>query len=113
MNTLSGDHVLGNIRHSKVSKILLILIIISIIANGVQGYFIWKQIKDYKGLEEIINNKSNCEECLELPEPTPEATPAPTRTKSGSSGSDSDTEAPQDPVATPETVIEPPRPPAD
>ena len=111
MNTSTNGNVLSNISRSKVAKIvLLILFILSIIANGVQGYFLWQQTKINRGLQPIINAKSNCDKCPEQVEATPEPTPETTPTKSRG-GSDSTT--PADTVATPETVIEPPRPPAD
>lgn len=120
MNTPTSDHFLSNISRNKVAKIgLLILIIVLIVANAVQGYFLWKQVKAYRGLEAIINSKSNCDKCPEqiqsTPEPTPTPTPTTTTTKSRGSGSDSAPEdtVPEDTVATPETVIEPPRPPSD
>lgn len=104
MYTSGGDH-------SRVIKVVvLILLVVSIIANGIQGYFLWQQIKTSRGLEAIINAKSNCDKCPEQVEATPEPTPEATPTKSRG-GSDSNT--PADTVATPDGVIEPPRPPAD
>lgn len=110
MNTSTGDH-------SKIIKIvLLILFIFSIIANGIQGYFILKQAKAYRDLKAIINSKSNCEKCPEQIESTPEPTPTPTTTtksRGSGSGSDSDSNVSEDTIATPEPVIPPPPPPAD
>lgn len=101
MNAPMENRGLNRFAKNKILVIVLIAIFaLSVIANGVQGYFMWKKIKAYRNLEEIIKNKSNCDKCP-VAEPTPTPTPAPT-TKSKSSGSSGQ-----------ETVIPPPPPPSD
>lgn len=119
MNTSASGRILGNIRQGQIIRIvLLIFIIASIIANGVQGYFIWRQAKAYRELSAVINSKSNCDKCPEQVQTTPEPTPTPTATATKSRGSAPESNASQDAgttdtVATPEAVIPPPPPPAD
>lgn len=114
MNTSVENRALNSVTKNKVLKIILILVFtLVIITNGVQGYFIWKQVKAYHILEGIINSKSNCDKCSVQVESPTEPTPTPTTTTSKSRSSGSGSDASQDTVATPESVIPPPPPPAD
>lgn len=120
MNTSGENRALDGLTKNKVLKVILIVVfVLAVFANGVQGYFLWKYVKAYRNLEAIINSKSNCDKCPAQIEatPEPEPTPTPTTTTTKSRSTDSDTssqpDTSEDTVATPEPVIPPPPPPAD
>jgi flagellar basal body-associated protein FliL len=120
--TINGD------TKKKVLKIVIIAVFaLAIIANGVQGYFLYKKTKACRVLDSIIQNKSNCDKC---PEPaqveTPATTTEPTTTtpttttpkskskpKSSTPSSDSGSGSSSGSGTTPEPVIPPPPPPSD
>ena len=126
MNTSMENRTLNGITKNKVLKIILIAVFaLSIIANGVQGYFIYKKIKAYRAQEAIIKNKSNCEKCpapakVETPTTTGSTTPSSTRRRNSSSSEESTPEATETPSSSPpadtpapEPVIPPPPAPSD
>ena len=111
------------LKHKVVTIILIVIFILSIVANGVQGYFMYKKTKAYRVLEAVVENKSNCEvipAAVETPaEPAP-TTNTPTKRKSSTPSTDEGTDSDTSPIinpspdtSTPEVVIPPPPPPSD
>lgn len=101
------------------SIILLIVFIVSMLANGVLGYYLNRKVKAYKSQQSIIDNKINCPALAEAPvltpaEETPVAeTPAsvtttPTTTKKKTTTTTTPTPAPVQ-----EEVLLPPPPPPE
>lgn len=122
MNTHIENQFLDNLIHSRTIKIIIlilfVLLILSIIANGVQGYYLYKKAKGYRELKSIIDTKSNCEKCPAMVETPAETTPTTTTPKYRSRGTTDTTESSDTPASsgstdTQETVIPPPPPPSD
>lgn len=108
---------INNLGHKRVVKIiLLILFILSLIANGVQGYYFHKKSQAYRELKAIVDSKSNCEKVVAPVETPPETAPTtttPTRYRGTTNSSDSSDSSDSSSTDTQETVIPPPPPPAD
>lgn len=129
MNAPMENRGLNNITKNKVFRIVLIVVLVLlIIANGIQGYFMAKKAKAYRVLEAIVENKSNCPAIpvqVEAPAESAPTTTAPTTKRKSSTPStntstdvspsttpSTDTSTSPD-TSTPEVVIPPPPPPSN
>jgi flagellar basal body-associated protein FliL len=127
MNTPMENRTFQSDKKKKILKIAIIVVLaFAIIANGIQGYLMYKKTKAYRVLDSIIQNKSNCDKCpepaqAETPVTTEPTTTTPTTTtpkskskpKSSTPSTDTSSGSSSGSGTIPETVIPPPPPPSD
>lgn len=119
MNSTINKTVSYFMTQETFKTIVIIIFVLSLVFNGIQGYYYYKKVKINKDLQGIIDTKSNCEVAPPAVE-TPEETPATTPARRYNTNTTSDEEESSDSGASDsssgdsqETVVPPPPPPSD